>query len=176
MARERLEKGDFEMAQISTSLRNDEYDRDIQINLILPELRVQSIKQLYEALASHMAPHLDMGAMNLARLLMSSIDHENYESTNGVLVPDLKIAGIYSSFTAFARLSAPIKSENGDEIDLVCILISPQSETPKHLRKLSRISRLFQDTKLCERLRETEDIGSIRALIASPDGWMMAAA
>lgn len=164
------------MTQISSSLRNDEYDRDIQINLILPDLKVQSIKQLYEALASHIAPHLDMGAINLSRMLMTSIDHENYESTNGVFVPDLKISGIYSSFTAFARLSTPIQSENGDDIDLVCILISPQSETPLHLRKLSRISRLFQVTKLCDRLRETEDIGSIRALIASPDGWMMAAA
>jgi len=84
---------------------------------------------------------------------------------------------IQSPFTMLMTIDKPSNHEtpDGSPVDLYCLLISPLSDGPIHLRRLSRLSRLMKNETLHKRIRETQDSDVIRSLLLDPEGWLMAA-
>ena len=66
----------------------------------------------------------------------------------------------------FARLEKPIDFDSVDEqpVDLVFLLLAPESAGADHLKALARVSRLFRDRAICEKLRGTDSSEAIYAL------------
>ena len=96
---------------------------------------------------------------------------------HGVAIPHLKLSGIDKPFTALVSLNNALDFEAPDNkpVDLVCLVISPESDGPLHLRRLSRISRMLHNESLHEKICETDDADAIHALFMAPEEWMMAA-
>jgi PTS system nitrogen regulatory IIA component len=67
----------------------------------------------------------------------------------------------------FARLERPIDFQAIDErpVDLVFLLLAPESAGADHLKALARVSRLLRDKAVCEKLRGTEDAEALYALL-----------
>ena len=67
----------------------------------------------------------------------------------------------------FARLEKPIDFEAVDErpADLIFVLLTPEGAGADHLKALARVSRLFRDRAMCEKLRGTDNVDALTALL-----------
>lgn len=86
---------------------------------------------------------------------------------NGIAIPHGKLAGVSKLTGVFARLATPIDFDaiDGEPVDLVFLLLAPETAGADHLKALSRIARAFRDTNRVERLRATTDPDAILALL-----------
>jgi len=68
----------------------------------------------------------------------------------------------------FARLSDPVDFSAIDEqpVDLVFLLLAPESAGADHLKALARVSRLLRDKSTCEKLRGAQSADAIYALLS----------
>lgn len=73
----------------------------------------------------------------------------------GIAIPHGKIAGLDKIVGLFARMDKPIDFEAVDDepVDLVFLLLAPESAGADHLKALARISRFLRSPAAVESLR-----------------------
>ncbi len=155
-----------------------EYGKDLHFDLVLPRLKLVSAKQVLIEFAQSAAAHLKVSEHLLCEHMLARENESGSGIGDGVAIPHLQIQGPKKSFTVlatFAREINDFKSTDNTPISLAAFVLSPESEGPLHLRRLSRISRLLKNDVMNKRLREANDELSIRSLLIDPDGWMLAA-
>lgn len=77
----------------------------------------------------------------------------------GIAIPHLRMSGLKEITCLFARLDQPIAFESidGDPVDLIFVLLTPEQAGADHLKALARISRLMRDVATAKKLRATAD-------------------
>ena len=153
------------------------YTKDIQFDLIVPGVKAISHKQALLTMAQKSAEFLNIREKIMCERISSKEKLGNSAIGNGIAIPHFKMRRIQSPFTLLMTLHNEIKHEtpDGTNIDLYCLLISPLNDGPIHLRRLSRLSRLFKNDTLRKRIRETQDPDIVHSLLMDPQGWFMAA-
>ena len=70
----------------------------------------------------------------------------------------------------FARLATPVDfdSVDGEPVDIIFALISPDHAGADHLTALARVSRLLLDQKILSKLRGTRSKEGLYAIITEP--------
>jgi PTS system nitrogen regulatory IIA component len=86
----------------------------------------------------------------------------------GIAIPHGRIEGLDRVYGFFARLAAPVNFDSIDEkpVDLVFLLLAPESAGADHLHALAIVSRLLRDVKLCEQLRRGKNEGDLYRILA----------
>lgn len=97
--------------------------------------------------------------------------------TDGVALCDFQSPNIHERVILLATLDRPLRSNeiSHEPFDIICLLLSPETNGPVHLRTLSRLSRLLLNQTLCAKIRECNDPETIRMLFENPEGWLLAA-
>lgn len=154
-----------------------DFERDLEINTIFPDVRAMSKKAALMHIADHIADTLKLSAPALLDTLIVQETRTSSGIGDGIAIPTLTLKQARKPYTVLMRLTRPIDFEAIDAkpVDLICVVISPENEGPYSLRRLSRLTRLLKNTDLAEKIRSTNDEETIRALIHNPDGWMLAA-
>lgn len=93
-----------------------------------------------------------------ATILASLEQREKLGTTgigDGVAIPHARVAGLDKLTGYFVRLAAPIEYDALDDapVDLVFLLVAPESASTLQLKALARIARLLRDAELAARLR-----------------------
>ncbi len=85
----------------------------------------------------------------------------------GIAIPHGKLADLDRLHGLFARLDKPIDFEAIDDqpVDLIFMLLAPESAGADHLKALARVSRLLRDKTICEKLRGCDTAEAIYALL-----------
>ena len=82
-----------------------------------------------------------------------------------VAVPHVRVEGIDQVELALLRLDAPrVLRENQDPIQLLLLLVSPQSNPALHLKALAKIARNLQEPQLSRVLLHSTDPQQIGAV------------
>jgi PTS system nitrogen regulatory IIA component len=141
-------------------------------DLILPEsvianLRVTSKKQALQELAKKAAELTGQPERALFEVLM---ERERLGTTgvgHGIGIPHGKLPELDRLYGLFARLETPIDFDAIDEqpVDLIFVLLAPETAGADHLKALARVSRLFRDRAVCDKLRGTDSGEAIYALL-----------
>jgi len=141
-------------------------------DLILPEsvvanLRVTSKKQALQELAKKAAELTGQPERALFEVLM---ERERLGTTgvgHGIGIPHGKLPELDRLYGLFVRLESPIDFDAIDDqpVDLIFVLLAPETAGADHLKALARVSRLFRDRAVCEKLRGTESAEAIYALL-----------
>ena len=86
---------------------------------------------------------------------------------NGIAIPHGKLARLDKLFGLFARLDRPIDFESldGQPVDLIFLLLAPESAGADHLKALARVARLLRDAEIAQKLRESRDAEAIYAVL-----------
>src|SRR5436305_12423144 len=126
---------------------------------VLPTLRVSSKKQFLHDAAAKAAELCGQSELTIFETLQQ---REKLGSTgvgNGIAIPHGKLPKLDKLVGLFARLETPIDFEalDGKPVDLVFVLLAPESAGADHLRALARISRLLRDGEVARRLRSSRD-------------------
>jgi len=141
-------------------------------DLIFPEgvvanLRVTSKKQALQELAKRAAELTGQSERAVFEVL---IERERLGTTgvgNGIAIPHGKLPSLDRLYGLFARLEKPIDFDAIDEqpVDLICLLLAPETAGADHLKALARVSRLLRDPAICEKLRGTDNTDALYALL-----------
>ncbi len=136
---------------------------------VVANLRVTSKKQALQELAKRAAELTSQSERAIFDVL---IERERLGTTgvgNGIFgkLPDLD-----RLYALFARLETPLDFDAIDEqpVDLICVLLAPETAGADHLKALARVSRLLHDRAICEKLRGTDSTKAIHALLLVKHG------
>ena len=134
---------------------------------VIANLRVTSKKQALQELARRAAETTGLSERTIFDVLL---ERERLGSTgvgNGIAIPHGKLAGLKKLHGVFARLSTPIDFESIDErpVDLIFLLLAPETAGADHLKALARVSRLLRDQSMCEKLRKTDSADALYILL-----------
>src|SRR3954466_15039990 len=128
-------------------------------NAIMPALRVNGKKQTLQEVAARAAELTGQNERTIFEILMQ---REKLGSTgvgNGIAIPHGKLAKLDKLFGLFARLERPIDFEalDGQQVDLIFLLLAPEGAGADHLKALARIARLLRDSDVARKLRDSRD-------------------
>jgi PTS system nitrogen regulatory IIA component len=70
-------------------------------------------------------------------------------------------------FGLFARLARPVDFDalDGQPVDLIFLLLAPESAGADHLKALARVARLLRDQETARKLRDSEDATALFAVL-----------
>jgi PTS system nitrogen regulatory IIA component len=86
---------------------------------------------------------------------------------HGIAIPHGKLKELDRLHGVFARLERPIDFDAIDDepVDLVFVLLAPETAGADHLKALARVSRLLRDTSVCEKIRGCDSRDAIYAVL-----------
>ena len=139
-------------------------------NAVIPALKVNNKKQAIAELAAKAAALTGQSEREIVEILLQ---REKLGSTgvgNGVAIPHGKLPKLNKLFGLFARLDRAIDFESLDNqpVDLIFLLLAPESAGADHLKALARVARLLREADVVEKLRESNDAESLYAVLALP--------
>jgi PTS system nitrogen regulatory IIA component len=137
---------------------------------VIPSLKAQSKKQLLQEL-SELASKLT--GLPERRIFDTLSERERLGSTGmgqSIAIPHGRMAGLARITGFFARLETPVAYDAVDNqpVDLVFMLLAPESAGADHLKALARVSRLLRNQATCEKLRATAKPEVLFALLTAP--------
>ena len=139
----------------------------ITVDCVDANLRVTSKKQVLQELSKRAADITGEHERVIFDVLM---ERERLGTTgvgNGIAIPHGKLASVDRLYGLFARLETPIDFQSIDEqpVDLVFLLLAPETAGADHLKALARVSRLLRDDSVCEKLRGTDENEALYVLL-----------
>jgi nitrogen PTS system EIIA component len=137
---------------------------------VVARLRTTSKKQLLQEISRRAA---DLVGLHERQIFDVLLERERLGSTgvgNGIAIPHGKLPGLKRLQGMFLRLDPPVDFDAVDEqpVDLVFLLLAPESAGADHLKALARVSRFLRDRSVCEKLRGAEQPDAIYALLTEP--------
>ena len=139
-------------------------------NAIIPALKVTGKKQVLQELAAKAAELTGQNERAVYEILMQREKLGSTAVGNGIAIPHGKLARLDRLFGLFARLDRPIDFDalDGQPVDLIFLLLAPESAGADHLKALARVARLLRDAEIANKLRESRDVDAIYAVLALP--------
>ena len=139
-------------------------------NAIIPALKVNGKKQALQEIAAKAAALTGQSDRAILEILLQ---REKLGSTgvgNGVAIPHGKLPKLNQVFGLFARLDRPIDFDalDGQQVDLIFLLLAPEGAGADHLKALARVARVLRDPEVARKLRESRDAEAIYAVLALP--------
>jgi len=134
---------------------------------VYANLRVTSKKQAIQELARRAA---DISGQQERAVFDVLMERERLGTTgvgNGIAIPHGKLEKVDRLYGVFARLESPIDFQAIDDqpVDLIFLLLAPETAGADHLKALARVSRLLRDTQTCEKLRGTNTVDGLYAIL-----------
>ncbi|MEK9753331.1 MAG: PTS IIA-like nitrogen regulatory protein PtsN [Rhodospirillaceae bacterium] len=139
----------------------------ISSNTVIANLHATSKKQVLQELSRRAADLTGEHERAIFDLLM---ERERLGTTGvgaGIAIPHGKLQSLERLYGMFARLEQPVDFQAIDErpVDLIFLLLAPESAGADHLKALARVSRVLRDQKVCEKLRGTETPDALYAIL-----------
>jgi PTS system nitrogen regulatory IIA component len=136
---------------------------------VLPSLHAQSKKQVLQEVCSKGA-----GLTGLAEreVFDTILQRERLGSTgvgHGVAIPHGKLKSLDRLVGVFARLARPVEFDSLDDqpVDLIFLLLAPESAGADHLKALARIARVLRDPETAQKLRLAADTVELYGILTS---------
>jgi nitrogen PTS system EIIA component len=137
---------------------------------VMPALKVNGKKQALQELAARAADLTGLDERDILEILQQ---REKLGSTgigNGIAIPHGKLTKLERMFGLFARLDRAIDFEalDGQPVDLVFLLLAPESAGADHLKALARVARVLRSPDTAKMLRDSRDTEAIYAVLTMP--------
>lgn len=134
---------------------------------VVAGLKCGSKKQVLQDLATRAAAVTGVDERQIFEVLL---ERERLGTTGvgrGIAIPHGKLKDLDRLHGLFARLDHPVDFDAIDDepVDLIFLLLAPESAGADHLKALARVSRLLRDQTVCAKLRGSEDADALFALL-----------
>lgn len=156
-------------AEPSESMRSNLMSLDdlLSPDAIAPSLKAGGKKQALQDLAARAGK---LAGLPERLVFDTLLQREHLGSTGlgqGVAVPHGRVAGLERMFGYFARLEKPIAFDAVDDepVDLIFLLLGPESAGADHLKALARVARVFRSQGVAAKLRATADRDALYAVL-----------
>ena len=140
----------------------------LPVSNITLDLDVSSKKRVFEQVGL-----LFENNHNIARSVVfdSLFAREKLGSTGlgqGIAIPHGRIKGLKEAIGAIVRMKQPIPFDapDGQNVNLIFVLLVPDRATDLHLQILSELAQMFSDKPFRERLLSAQDAAKLQQLVA----------
>jgi len=142
-------------------------DDIITIDSVIPRLKASSKKQALQELARKAS---EISGLEQREVFDVLLERERLGTTGvggGIAIPHGKLAALDRLHGVFARADQAIDFDSIDDrpVDLIFLLLAPESFGADHLKALARVSRLLRDPGMCDKLRGCDTKDAIFALL-----------
>lgn len=137
---------------------------------VVPSLKISSKKQALQELAQLAGKVTGLSSRDVFETLLQ---RERLGSTglgHGIAIPHGKLPGLDRLHGIFARLDTPIEFDalDGQKVDLIFLLLAPESAGADHLKALARVSRMLRDGSVASKLRGSDERTALYAILTEP--------
>jgi len=134
---------------------------------VIASLRVNGKKQALQELSDRAAGVSGLPAREIFDALLQRERLGPTGVGDGIAIPHGKLAKCRRIFGVFARLERAIDFEalDGLPVDLIFMLIAPDTAGAEHLKALALIARKLRNPKLAAQLRATRDASAIYSMM-----------
>ncbi|MEQ8332250.1 PTS IIA-like nitrogen regulatory protein PtsN [Nisaea sp.] len=134
---------------------------------VLPHLKVTSKKQALQELSRRAA---DVTGLEQRAIFDVLLERERLGTTgmgDGIAIPHGKLPALDRLYAVFARADRAVEFDAIDDkpVDIIFLLLAPESAGADHLKALARVSRLLRDKGICEKIRGADSVDAIYALL-----------
>jgi len=143
------------------------------LDLITPEAVIPSLKATTkkQALIELSEKAAEISGLPAREIFDALLHRERLGSTGigeGIAIPHGKLAKVNKIFGVFARLERPIDFEalDGAPVDLIFLILTPESSGADHLKALACAARLLRDSSMVATLRTTRDAHALFSLMS----------
>lgn len=152
-------------------------EASLHFDLVIPSLIVPNHKQMMRIIASEIAQVIGINDRILGERLSDKEKETPSAMGDGLAITHLQLSGLQNSLNVFIKLKNPVAMSAPDnkDVDIVCILLTPEREGSMYLRTLARVSRLLRNPQICARLRASTDEKSIRNILEQSSSNSLAA-
>ncbi len=135
---------------------------------VVVDLRVADKAQLLSELARRAAGVLSLEQPVLLKALQTREQLGSTGLGRGFALPHARLPRMQRIYALLARLARPIDFESVDDkpVDLVVLLLTPESAATQHLAILAALSRPFRDTAFAQQIRKAPDAAALHRLLA----------
>jgi PTS system nitrogen regulatory IIA component len=149
----------------------------LSADAIIPNLNVTSKKQALQEIARRASR---VTGLDERAIFDTLLERERLGTTgvgNGIAIPHGKLDGLTRPYGVFARLAKPIEFDAIDDqpVDMLFTLLAPLDAGADHLKALARVSRLFRNQDICEKLRGSDTAEALYGLMTEPTATSHAA-
>ncbi len=137
---------------------------------VMASLHAQSKKQVLQEVCDRAARLTGLAEREIFDAILQ---RERLGSTGvgqGVAIPHGKQRSLEKLVGVFARLIRPVEFDSLDDqpVDLVFLLLAPESAGADHLKALARIARVLRDATVAQNLRVAIDEAAIYSVLMNP--------
>ena len=138
---------------------------------VLPSMHAQSKKQVLQELSAVAARQTGLPEREIFDTLLQ---RERLGSTGvgqGVAIPHGKLRALDHLVGVFGRLTRPVDFDSLDEqpVDVVFVLLAPETAGADHLKALARIARILRDPAMAQKLRSAVNADGVYAILTGLD-------
>ncbi|WP_395666046.1 PTS sugar transporter subunit IIA [Methylocella sp.] len=135
---------------------------------IVPALKALGKKQALQELSEKAAELTGLSAREIYDALLHRERLGSTGTGDGVAIPHAKLARATGMTALFARAAKPIEFESLDNapVDLIFVLIAPETAGADHLKALARIARMLRDQGVKAKLRAARDRDALYAVLS----------
>lgn len=131
---------------------------------VIPDLKAATKEEVLDKLIAVLSSKVSRQELEAIRSAV--LEREKIMSTGvgkGLAIPHGKAKGISENYAAFGLLSNPVDYDaiDGEPVTMVFLLVGPQSSNSIHIKMLSRISRLMNNSQFREQLHECSTAAEI---------------
>jgi fructose-specific phosphotransferase system IIA component len=126
---------------------------------VLPNLKAENKEQVINDLIDTL--RYDVDSDTIEEIRNSVFEREKIMSTGvgkGLAIPHCKTKAVDRNYAAFARLESPLdfNSIDNEPVQIIFLLVGPDSNHSQHIKLLSRISRLMNSTSFHAKILKSD--------------------
>ena len=130
-----------------------------------------SKKRVFERAAEAMGAALNLRSENIYRALLAREKLGSTAIGEGIAIPHCRINECSEAAGCLVTLREPIDygSADGQDVDVIFVLLVPEEATEAHLKLLAALARSFSNAEVRDRVRQTQDPEALKQLLLSGD-------
>ena len=126
---------------------------------VLPNLKAENKEQVINDLIDTL--RYDVESDTIEEIRNSVFEREKIMSTGvgkGLAIPHCKTKAVDRNYAAFARLESPLdfNSIDNEPVQIIFLLVGPDSNHSQHIKLLSRVSRLMNSTSFHAKILKSD--------------------
>lgn len=151
---------------------------DMHFDLIFSDVAVEDSKEAFAYLTKQISSLIGTPEKFLMGMLVEREQKQNSGVGNGVAILDAKLPRLTRPIVLFLKLSKPIDylAADGEPVDMITLVLSPEFENFKHLRRIAKVARFFTNATARDALRDAEDYNAVRMVLQNINAQKKAAA
>ena len=130
-----------------------------------------SKKRVFERAAEAMGGALNLSSETIYRALLAREKLGSTAIGEGIAIPHCRINECSEAAGCLVTLQEPIDygSADGQDVDVIFVLLVPEEATEAHLKLLGALGRSFSNAEVRDRVRQTQDPEALKQLLLSGD-------